>query len=176
MLFLYLVYSFRTLDFLPSGHVFELWSSICVAAPPTHGSAPQGTHAQHFTQRAARMLSLLARAHACSCGPDACLAGISTTPGHRHHHPPRAVDAVVGQPARTRWRRPDRRCVAPGACPGPAPHPDCAPRTRESHEKGAERALARSFRSLLTACGALPLPMVHCDRNHVSLLAGMRSF
>ena len=31
MLFLYVVCIFRTLEFLPSGHVFELWSSICVA-------------------------------------------------------------------------------------------------------------------------------------------------
>ena len=65
MLFLYAVYIFRTLDFLLSGHVFELWSSVCVAVQTPHGSTPQGTHAQHFTQRAARMLSLLARAHAC---------------------------------------------------------------------------------------------------------------
>ena len=176
MLFLYLVYIFHTLDFLQSGHVFELWSSVCIAVPWDHGSAPQGTHAQHFTQRAARMLALLARAHACLCGPAACLAGISTTRGHRHHHHPRAVDAVVGQPARTRWRRPDRRCVALGACPGPAAHPDCACCTRESHEKGAERALAGSFRSILMAPAALPLPMVQSDRNSVSVLAGMRCF
>ena len=176
MLFLYAVYIFRALDFLPSGHVFELWSSVCVAVLSGYGSAQQGTHAQHFTLRAAHMLSLLASAHACLGGPAACLAGISTTRSHRHHHPPRAVDTVMGQPARTRWCRPDRRCVAPGACPGPAPHLDCAPRTRESHEKGAERALARSFRSLLMARGALPLPMVHCDRNPVSVLAGMRFF
>ena len=176
MLFIYLVCSFRTLDFLLSVHVFELWSSISVAAKHSHRSAQQGTHAHLSTQRAARTLSLLARAHACSGGPAACLAGISTTRSHRHHHPPRAVDAVVGLPARPRWCGPDQRCVTPGACPGPAPHPDCACCTRESHEKGAERALAGSFRSILMALGALPLPMVHCDRNSVSVLAGMRCF
>ena len=176
MLFLYVVCIFRTLELLPSGHVFELWSSICVAVPWDHGSTPQGVHAHLSTQRAACMLSLLARAHACSGGPAACLAGIWTTRSHRHHHPPRAVDTVMGQPARPRWCGPDRRCVTPGACPGPASHPNCAPRTRESPEKGAKRALAGSFRSILTAPSALPLPMVQSDRNSVSVLAGMRCF
>ena len=130
MLFLYLVYVFHTLDFLPSGHVFELWSSVCVAVLYGYGFAQQGTHAQHFTLRAARMLSLLASAHACSGGPAACLAGISTTRSHRHHHPPRAVDTVMGQPARPRWCGPDRRCVTPGAAElarAPRPTPTARP-------------------------------------------------